>query len=104
MRARSATGFATATDLADWLVRDAGVPFREAHHIVGACVKRSEALGVDLSALPAGEAAAIHAAVTPAALAALTVEATVASRLSYGRTAPARVRSANAAGRAVLGD
>src|SRR3546814_15496126 len=79
MRALAATGFSTATDLADWLVREAGVPFREAHHIVGACVKRSEALGVDLSELPAGEAAAIHAAVTPAALAALTVEASVAS-------------------------
>jgi argininosuccinate lyase len=102
MRALAASGFSTATDLADWLVREAGVPFREAHHIVGACVKRSEELGVELSALPAADAAAIHAAVTPAALAALTVEASVASRISYGGTAPDRVRDAIAAARAAL--
>src|SRR3546814_20956143 len=102
MRALSARGFSTATDLADGVGRDAGVPVREAHHIGGACVKRSEALGVDLSDLPAGEAAAIHAAVTPAALAALTVEASVASRMSYGGTAPDRVRAAIAAARAAL--
>ncbi|QUM74160.1 argininosuccinate lyase [Sphingopyxis granuli] len=104
MRSLAASGFSTATDLADWLVREAGVPFREAHHIVGACVKRSEELGVELSALPADEAAAIHAAVTPAALAALTVEASVASRASYGGTAPERVREAVAAARAALED
>jgi len=104
MRALAASGFSTATDLADWLVREAGVPFREAHHIVGACVKRSEELGVELSALPAEDAAAIHAAVTPAALAALTVEASVASRTSYGGTAPERVRQAIAAARAALED
>ena len=102
MRALAASDFSTATDLADWLVREAGVPFREAHHIVGACVKRSEELGVELSALPAAEAAAIHAAVTPEALAALTVEASVASRISYGGTAPERVRQAIAAARAAL--
>jgi argininosuccinate lyase len=102
MRALAASGFSTATDLADWLVRAAGVPFRDAHHIVGACVKRSEELGVELSALPAAEAAAIHPAVTPDALAALTVEASVASRVSYGGTAPERVRQAIAAARAAL--
>ncbi len=102
MRALAASGFSTATDLADWLVREAGVPFRDAHHIVGACVKRCEQLGVELSALPPAEAAAIHAAVTPEALAALTVEASVASRTSYGGTAPERVRQAIAAARAAL--
>lgn len=102
MRALAASGFSTATDLADWLVREAGVPFREAHHIVGACVKRSEELGVELPALPIAEASAIHAAVTPQALAALTVEASVASRISYGGTAPERVRDAIAAARAAL--
>ncbi|WP_374524641.1 argininosuccinate lyase [Sphingopyxis sp.] len=102
MRALAASGYSTATDLADWLVREAGVPFREAHHIVGACVKRSEELGVELSALPAADAAAIHAAVTPEALAALTVEASVASRRSYGGTAPDRVREAIAAARGAL--
>ena len=104
MRALAASGYSTATDLADWLVREAGVPFREAHHIVGACVKRSEELGVELSALPAGDAAAIHAAVTPDALAALTVEASVASRDSYGGTAPERVRQAITAARAASKD
>ena len=102
MRALAASGFSTATDLADWLVREAGVPFREAHHIVGSCVKRAEQLGVELSLLPPSEAAAIHVAVTPAALAALTVEASVASRTSYGGTAPERVRQAVAAARAAL--
>ncbi len=102
MRALAASGYSTATDLADWLVREAGVPFREAHHIVGACVKRSEELGVELSALPAADAAAIHVAVTPEALAALTVEASVASRRSYGGTAPERVREAIAAARGAL--
>ena len=102
MRALAASGFSTATDLADWLVREAGVPFRDAHHIVGACVKRSEELGVELSALPVEEAAAIHVAVTPAALAALTVEASVASRTSYGGTAPERVRQAIVAARDAL--
>lgn len=102
MRALAASGYSTATDLADWLVREAGLPFREAHHVVGSCVKRAEELGVELSALPAADAAAIHAAVTPDALAALTVEASVASRTSYGGTAPERVRQAIAAARAAL--
>src|SRR3546814_809258 len=82
MRALAASGYSTATDLADWLVREAGVPFREAHHIVGACVKRCEELGVDLSQLPAEAAAAIHAAVTPAALPALPLATSVARRKS----------------------
>jgi argininosuccinate lyase len=102
MRALAASGYSTATDLADWLVREAGLPFREAHHVVGSCVKRAEELGVELSALPAADAAAIHAAVTADVLAALTVEASVASRLSYGGTAPERVRQAIAAARAAL--
>jgi argininosuccinate lyase len=102
MRALAASGYSTATDLADWLVRAAGLPFREAHHVVGACVKRSEELGVELSALPAEDAAAIHAAITPSVLAGLTVEASVASRTSYGGTAPDRVRQAVAAAHAAL--
>lgn len=102
MRALAASGYSTATDLADWLVREAGLPFRDAHHVVGSCVKRAEELGVELSALPAADAAAIHAAVTPDVLAGLTVEASVASRTSYGGTAPERVRQAIAAARAAL--
>jgi argininosuccinate lyase len=97
MRALAASGFSTATDLADWLVREAGAPFRDAHHIVGACVQRAEALGVDLADLPLAEAQAIDARVTAAALAGLTVEASVASRTSYGGTAPVRVREQIAA-------
>src|SRR3546814_19360594 len=85
MRALAASGYSTATDLADWLVREAGLPFREAHHVVGACVKRAEELVVELSALPAADAAAIHAAVTPDVLAALTVAASVASRIDRKR-------------------
>ena len=97
MRALAATGFSTATDLADWLVRESGAPFRDAHHIVGACVKRAEALGVDLADLPLSDAQAIDPRVTAAALTALTIDASVASRTSYGGTAPARVKEQIAA-------
>lgn len=104
MRALAATGFSTATDLADWLVRAGGVPFRDAHHIVGACVKRAEALGVDLADLPLAEAQAIDARVTAEALAALTIDASVHSRTSFGGTAPVRVREQIAAWTARLGE
>ncbi len=93
LRAAAARGYSTATDLADWLVRALKVPFREAHHITGAVVKRAEALGVgDLAALPLAEFQAIEPRITADAVAALTVEQSVASRTSYGGTAPARVR------------
>jgi argininosuccinate lyase len=104
MRALAATGYSTATDLADWLVKEANLPFRDAHHVVGSCVKRAEQLGVELSALPEAEAAAIHPAVTAHVLASLTVEASVASRSSYGGTAPIRVKEAIAAARAAQQD
>lgn len=104
MRALAATGYSTATDLADWLVKEANLPFRDAHHVVGSCVKRAEQLGVELSALPEAEAAAIYPAVTAQVLASLTVEASVASRASYGGTAPIRVREAIAAARAAQQD
>jgi argininosuccinate lyase len=104
MRALAATGYSTATDLADWLVKEANLPFRDAHHVVGSCVKRAEQLGVELSALPEAEAAAIHPAVTAQVLSALTVEASVASRASYGGTAPIRVKEAIAAARAAQQD
>ena len=97
MRALAATGFSTATDLADWLVREGGAAFRDAHHIVGACVKRAEAFGVDLADLPLDDAQAIDPRVTAEALAALTIDASVASRTSYGGTAPARVKEQVAA-------
>ena len=104
MRAAAASGFSTATDLADWLVRDHDVPFREAHHIVGAAVKAAEAHGCDLANLPVEAAQAIDARLDAGALAMLTVEASVASRTSHGGTAPSRVREAIAAARAAIGE
>ena len=102
MRAAAATGFSTATDLADWLVRERDVPFREAHHIVGSAVKAAEAAGVDLPDLPIAVATGIDVRVDATALAALTVEASVASRRSYGGTAPMCVRERIAAARVAL--
>jgi len=93
MAAAAAAGHATATDLADWLVRELGLPFREAHHLVGAAVKRADTLGVDLSALPLAELQALEPRATAAALAGLTAAASVASRTSFGGTAPAQVRA-----------
>ena len=100
MRAVADAGFATATDLADWLVREAGLPFREAHHVTGRVVARAEALGVKLEAMPIGELTAIDARITPAVFDVLSIDASVASRRSYGGTAPAQVRQAIAAARA----
>jgi argininosuccinate lyase len=102
MRATAAAGFSTATDLADWLVREAGVPFRQAHDITGRAVKAAETKGVTLDGLSDAELAAIDARITPAARDVLSVEASVASRTSFGGTAPANVRAAIAAARAAL--
>jgi argininosuccinate lyase len=97
MRAAAASGFSTATDLADWLVRDLNIPFREAHHITGAAVKAAETAGVALPDLPLGALKAIEPRITDKVFAVLTVEASVASRQSYGGTAPVRVREQIAA-------
>jgi argininosuccinate lyase len=102
MRAAAASGFATATDLADWLVREGKVPFREAHDITGRCVRAAEARGVMLDALGDAELAAIDPRLTPAVRSVLSVEASVASRTSFGGTAPANVRAAITAARARL--
>ncbi len=104
MRAAAASGFSTATDLADWLVRERDVPFREAHHIVGSAVKAAEEHGCDLAELPVDVAQGIDARLDAGALAMLTVEASVASRTSHGGTAPIRVREAIAAARDAIGD
>jgi argininosuccinate lyase len=93
MAAAAGSGFSTATDLADWLVRTLNLPFRQAHHVTGAAVKRAEALGVDLSGLPLAELQALHLGITPAVYDVLTPAASVASRVSYGGTAPAQVRA-----------
>jgi argininosuccinate lyase len=102
MRAAAASGFSTATDLADWLVREARVPFREAHDITGRAVKAAEAKGCNLDGLSDAELAGIDARLTPAVRSVLSVEASVASRSSPGGTAPANVRAAIAAARAAL--
>jgi argininosuccinate lyase len=92
MAAAAGAGYSTATDLADWLVRRLNLPFRQAHHVAGAAVKRAEALGVGLAELPLGDLQALEAGITPEVYEVLTPEASVASRSSYGGTAPVQVR------------
>jgi argininosuccinate lyase len=93
MRAAAARGYSTATDLADWLVREVKVPFREAHEITGRIVARAEAQRIaELADLPMAEYWAVDERITEAARALLTVEKSVESRDSYGGTAPERVR------------
>ena len=99
MRAAAAAGHATATDLADWLVREADVPFREAHHIAGRAVAAAEAHGQPFDGLTLADLQAVDPRITEAALACLSVESSVASRTSAGGTAPKRVREAIAAAR-----
>ncbi len=91
MRAAAGDGFATATDLADWLVRVLGLPFRAAHHATGRLVAAAEARGVDLPGLTLAEMQAVEPRITEAVFGVLTVDASVASRTSLGGTAPARV-------------
>ncbi len=103
MRQAAELGYATATDLADWLVRQADIPFREAHHITGAAVKLAESKGVALDALTLEELTAIDTRIDQRVFAALSVEASVASRASYGGTAPDQVKIQIARARAELG-
>ena len=93
MAAAAGAGYSTATDLADWLVRELGLPFRDAHHITGAAVKRAEQLGCDLPGLPLNELQALDPRITAGVYQVLTPEASVASRKSYGGTAPDQVRA-----------
>ncbi|WP_158917053.1 argininosuccinate lyase [Caulobacter sp. S45] len=93
MAAAAGAGFSTATDLADWLVRELDLPFRQAHHITGATVKRAEALGVDLAQLPLAELQNIEPRITSGVYDVLSPQASVASRTSYGGTAPQAVRN-----------
>jgi argininosuccinate lyase len=102
MRGLAESGFATATDFADWLVREAGLPFREAHHVTGRAVKRAEELGVRLDELPYPEFQAIDGRVNESLYDVLSVDASVASRTSFGGTAPANVRAAIGAARESL--
>ncbi len=99
MRALAESGFATATDLADWLVREGDVPFREAHHITGRTVAKAEELGVALDKVPLADLRAIDARIDARVYDVLSVDASVASRRSFGGTAPDNVRAAIRAAR-----
>lgn len=103
MRAVAATGFSTATDLADWLVRKHGIPFREAHHITGSAVKLCEARGGELELLTADDLASIDPRLAGTSLPDLSVEGSVRSRTSAGGTSPLRVKEAVAVARKELG-
>jgi argininosuccinate lyase len=93
LREAAAEGFATATDLADWLVRTLGLPFREAHHATGALVALAETRGIGLEALTLEEMQGVEPRITQAVVGVLGVEASVASRTSFGGTAPDNVRA-----------
>ncbi len=91
LREAAAQGFSTATDLADWLVRELGMPFRDAHHVTGSLVKIAEDRGCDLADLSLETMQSVEGRITQAVYDVLTVEASVRSRVSYGGTAPVRV-------------
>jgi argininosuccinate lyase len=93
LEAAAASGFSTATDLADWLVRTLDMPFREAHHVTGALVKLAEDAGCDLPDLTLDQMQGVHGAITADVFDVLGVHNSVASRMSYGGTAPALVRA-----------
>ena len=93
MRAAAGSGFSTATDLADWLVREAGLPFRDAHHVTGALVAMAEDKACQLEELSLADMQSVHAAITDAVYSVLSVDASIASRTSYGGTAPVNVRA-----------
>lgn len=92
MRAAAGSGYSTATDLADWLVREAGLPFRDAHHVTGRAVALAESKSCDLSNLTLEDLRSIHDAITEKVFDVLSVDASVASRTSFGGTAPSEVR------------
>jgi argininosuccinate lyase len=92
MLAAAAAGYSTATDLADWLVRAEGLPFREAHHITGRIVAAAEAKGVPLDQLPLADMQAVSPRITQAVYSVLSVQSSVKSRTSFGGTAPQNVR------------
>jgi len=103
MRQAAELGYATATDLADWLVREADIPFREAHHITGAAVKLAESQNKALDELTMDELTNIDSRIDEGVYKALSVEASVAARKSHGGTAPDEVRKRVAQAREALG-
>ena len=91
LSAAAGSGFSTATDLADWLVRALNMPFRDAHHVTGSLVAMAEAKGCDLPDLTLEDMQSVHAEITEDVYTVLTVHNSVASRMSFGGTAPAQV-------------
>jgi len=94
MRAAAMTGYSTATDLADWLVRTLQMPFRDAHHVTGRIVALAESKGVRLDELSLSDLQSVEKRISKDAFKVLTVEASVASRTSLGGTAPRNVKKA----------
>jgi argininosuccinate lyase len=103
MAAAAGSGFSTATDLADWLVRALGLPFRDAHHVTGTLVALAEARGCDLPDLTLSDMQGVHPGITAEVFGVLGVENSVNSRTSFGGTAPVRVREQVARWKAILG-
>ncbi|NBQ28161.1 MAG: argininosuccinate lyase [Rhodobacteraceae bacterium] len=92
LAAAAGSGFSTATDLADWLVRAVNMPFRTAHHVTGTLVAMAESKGCDLADLSIEDMKSVHDEITEDVYSVLTVENSVKSRMSYGGTSPAQVR------------
>ncbi|RYE76496.1 MAG: argininosuccinate lyase, partial [Hyphomicrobiales bacterium] len=103
MRKAAGHGFSTATDLADWLVREIGLPFREAHHVTGRAVAMAEGRGTGLEDLTVEDLQTLEPKITDAVFAVLGVDASVRSRTSFGGTAPDNVRREIAEWRQRLG-
>ena len=103
LEAAASSGFSTATDLADWLVRALDMPFREAHHVTGSLVKLAEDKGCDLPDLTLADMHTVHGDITEAVFDVLGVHNSVASRMSYGGTSPVRVREQVARWQGILG-
>ncbi|MCX5494580.1 argininosuccinate lyase [Kaistia dalseonensis] len=93
LKKAAGSGFATATDLADWLVRALNMPFREAHHVTGRIVAIASERDIELTKVPLADMQAVHPAITDAVYSVLTVDKSVRSRTSYGGTSPKNVRS-----------
>ncbi|PSL20205.1 argininosuccinate lyase [Shimia abyssi] len=103
LEAAAGSGFSTATDLADWLVRALNMPFRDAHHVTGTLVAMAEERGCDLPDLTLEDMQSVHSAITADVFGVLGVHNSVASRMSYGGTAPTRVREQAARWREIVG-
>jgi argininosuccinate lyase len=103
MRAAAEAGHATATDLADWLVREGGIPFREAHHITGRAVRLADERGVKLWELTLDDLKTVDARIEAGVFTVLSLDASIKSRTSFGGTAPSQVKKRVAAAMKLLG-